>query len=284
MKKAKENNTKILIAFKMFNNEVTDNLISSSVSTDRFIRNVFSLLEQYGLDGINLDIEYFTDSDFPTSRYLNTFLTKVTDALKKNNPNYKISIDVNATVILHDSAYDMVKIGELVDEVILMAYDYRVPASQRAGPVAPIGGQVNEHSITESINSLVGRVPMEKVILGIPLYGYEWQTLNKNNKSTAVAGSGALATYKRVHELLETRSDIEKHWDSVAKSPWLIYTQSGAIKQIYYENDRSIQAKLDFVKNKNLGGVSLWALVYEGKYKEVWDLFSSAVAIDKEKN
>ena len=83
---------------------------------------------------------------------------------------------------------------------------------------------------------------------------------------------------------METRSDIEKHWDSVAKSPWLIYTQSGAIKQIYYENDRSIQAKLDFVKNKNLGGVSLWALVYEGKYKEVWDLFSSAVAIDKEKN
>lgn len=274
MKRARENKTKVLVSFKMFNNEITDNLISSSFSTDRFIRNIISLLKQYGLDGINLDIEYFTDSDFPTSKYMNTFLAKVTDALKESNTNYKVSIDVNATVILHDSAYDMVKIGEVVDEVILMAYDYRVPASLRAGPVAPINGSVNEHSITESVNSLSGRVPMEKVILGIPLYGYEWQTLNKNNKSTTVAGSGALATYKRVQELLETRKDIEKHWDTVAMSPWLIYKQSGAIKQIYYEDDRSIKAKIDFVKDRGLGGVSLWALGYEGKYKDVWDLFT----------
>ena len=273
-KEAEKNNIRVLIAFKMFDNETTDNLISSSSSTDRFIKNVISLLKQYDLDGINLDVEYFTDSDFPTARYLNTFLAKVTDALKKSDPKYKVSIDVNATVILNDSAYDMVKIGEVVDEIILMAYDYRVPASQRAGPVAPINGLVNEHSITESINSLAGRVPLEKVILGIPLYGYEWQTLNKNNKSTAMAGSGALATYKRVQELLETRKDLSKHWDEVAMSPWLIYTQSGAIKQIYYEDDRSIKAKIDFVKDRNLGGVSLWALGYEGKYKDIWDLFS----------
>lgn len=284
VKEAKKNKTKVLIAFKMFNNETTGNLISNSASTNYFIKQAISFLREYDLDGINLDIEYFTphhfgagftDSDFPTSRYLNTFLTRVTSALKKSDSKYKISVDVNATVILSDGAYDMVKIGEVVDEIILMAYDYRVPASLRAGPVAPIRGAVNEHSITESINSLVGRVPVEKVILGIPLYGYEWQTLNKNNKSTVVSGSGALATYKRVQELLETRKDLEKHWDSVAMSPWLIYNQSGAIKQIYYENDRSIQAKLDFVKEKNLGGVSLWALGYEGKYKDVWDLFES---------
>ncbi|MEK7517109.1 MAG: glycosyl hydrolase family 18 protein [Patescibacteria group bacterium] len=272
--KAKKNNTEVLIAFKMFDNEVTDNLVSDSASTNYFIKQAIALLKQYDLDGINLDIEYFTDSDFPTSRYLNGFLAKLRDELKKTNPKYKVSLDVNATVVLTDSAYDMVKIGELADEVILMAYDYRVASSQRAGPVAPINGLVNEHSITESINSLVGRVPLEKVILGIPLYGYEWQTLNKNHKSTAVPGSGALATHKRVNELLETRKDIKQHWDKVAMSPWLVYSQSGAIKQIYYEDDRSLKAKLDFVNARNLAGVSLWALGYEGKYKEVWDLFT----------
>ncbi|MBI2049380.1 hypothetical protein HYT32_00490 [Candidatus Roizmanbacteria bacterium] len=58
-------------------------------------------------------------------------------------------------------------------------------------------------------------------------------------------------------------------------SAWLTYNQSGAIKQIYYENYESLKAKLDFMKSKNLGGVSLWALGYEGRYKEVWDLFIS---------
>ena len=272
--KTKKNKTKVLVAFKMFNNEIIDNLISNSFSTNRFILNVIALLKDYDLDGINLDIEYFTDSDFPTVRFLNTFLTKVVSELKKSNSNYIVSVDVNATVILRDAAYDMVKIGELADQVIVMAYDYRMPSSLRAGPVAPINSSINEHSISESISSLVGRVPMEKVILGIPLYGYEWQTVNKNYKSTAVSGTGALATYKRVQELLEERQDIEKHWDSQSKSPWLIYKQSGAIKQIYYEDMNSIKAKLDFVKDKNLGGVSLWALGYEGKYKDVWDLFS----------
>lgn len=273
MKEAKKNKTKVMISFKMFNNEITDNLISNSGSTNYFIKQVIALLKQYDLDGINLDIEYFTDSDFPTARHLNSFLVKVTDALRKSDSKYKVSIDVNATVVLRDSAYDMVKIGEVADEIILMAYDYRVPASQRVGPAAPINGLVNEHSITESINSLAGRVPMEKIILGIPLYGYEWQTLSKNHKSTAVPGSGALATYKRVQELLETRVDLNKHWDEEAMSPWLVYIQSGAIKQIYYEDERSLQAKIDFVKSKNLGGVSLWALGYEGKYENVWDLF-----------
>lgn len=271
-KEAKGNKTKVLAAFKMLDNETTDNLISNSGSTNYFIKSIIALLKDYDLDGINLDIEYFTDSDFPTSSFLNTFLTKVTSELKKNNPKYIVSVDVNATVVLSDKAYDMVKIGETADQVVVMAYDYRLPSSQRAGPVAPINASINEHSINESISSLAGRVPLEKIILGIPLYGYEWQTANKNHKSTAVAGSGALATYKRVRELLEGRGDIEKHWDSQSLSPWLIYMQSGAIKQIYYEDDRSIKAKLDFVKNKNLGGIGLWALGYEGKYKSIWDL------------
>ncbi|MBI2049379.1 hypothetical protein HYT32_00485 [Candidatus Roizmanbacteria bacterium] len=187
-KEAKENNTKILVAFKLFDNETVDNLISNSVSTNYFIRNAVALLEEYDLDGINLDIEYFTqhqngagftDSDFPTAKFLNAFLTKVVSELKKADPQYLVSVDVNATVILKDKAYDMVKIGEVADQVILMAYDYRMPSSLRAGPVAPINGSINEHSINESVASLVGRVPTEKIILGIPLYGYEWQTVNR---------------------------------------------------------------------------------------------------------
>ena len=274
-KEAKETEVKVLVSFKMFNNESIDNLISNANSTNYFIKNVIALLKKYDLDGVNLDIEYFTDSDFPTSRFLNSFLNTVSKEIKKNNPKAIVSLDVNATAILSDKAYDMVKIGEVADEVILMAYDYHTQSSQRAGPVAPINAPINEHSITESISSITGRVPLEKVILGVPLYGYEWQTLNKNNRSTVVAGSGALATYKRVQELLENRGDIEKHWDEDAQSPWLVYVQSGAIKQIYYEDERSIKVKADFVKTKDLGGVALWALGYEGKYKEPLKIISS---------
>lgn len=269
---AKKNNTKVIIAFKMFDNENIDNLISNSESTKRFTKYAISILKKYDLDGINLDLEYFTDSDFPTIRYMTNFLQYVSTALKNENPKYLLTVDVNATVILSDKAYDMVKMGELADQIIVMAYDYHNPSSLFAGPVSPIDGELNEHSIKESINSLVGRVSMDKVILALPFYGYEWETTSRANKSSIVPNSGALATYKRVKELLDNRDDVVKHWDEKAQSPWLVYQQSGAIKQIYYEDEESIKAKMDYVKENNLGGIAIWALGYEGKYQDIWDV------------
>ena len=273
---AKKNNTKVLVAFKMFDNESIDNLISNSVSTEFFIKNALNILKKYDLDGINLDFEYFTDSNFPTVRYMNSFLETLSTALKNENPKYLLSVDINATVMLSDKAYDLVKMGETTDQIIVMAYDYRNPSSLFAGPVSPIDGEFNEHSIRESISSLVGRAPSEKVILAVPFYGYEWETVSDHHKSSTIPNSGALATYKRVRELLKTRSDIVKGWDSKAMSPWLTYEQSGAIKQIYYEDERSITAKTEFVKNNNLGGLAIWAIGYEGKYNELWETILKA--------
>ena len=192
--------------------------------------------------------------------------------LKRANPETIISVDVNATVVIKDKAYNMTQIGKAVDQVIIMAYDYRQQNSTRAGPVAPIKGKLNEHSILESVESLSGRVPNDKLILAIPFYGYEWQTVGREHKSPVIEGTGALATYKRVKKLLTDRSDITVNWDDISKSPWLYYMQYGAVKQIYYENDRSISEKIKFIKEKNMGGLAVWALGYEGNNTEPWKI------------
>lgn len=273
---AKESKTGVLIAFKMFDNESIDKLISNSSATEFFIKNVLNILKKYDLDGINLDFEYFTDSNFPTVRFMTNFLQHLSTALKNENPNYLLTIDVNAIVMLSDKAYDMVKIGELADQIIVMAYDYRTPSSLTSGPVSPLDADSTvEHSIRQSIDSLKGRVPMEKVILAVPFYGYEWETTTKQHKSSVVPNSGALATYKRVKELLGSREDIVKHWDETAMSPWLVYEQSGAIKQIYYEDEQSIKAKMEFIKEQSLGGVAVWAIGYEGKYNDIWNVITN---------
>lgn len=271
---ASKNGVKILVSVKNFENEDIDNLISNQTSVNRLLKQLKSLIEQYNLNGINFDFEYFTDSNFPTAKYLNKFLETAVYELKKENPKLVISFDVNAVVVLKDSAYDMVKIGEVVDQIIVMGYDYHRVNSTRAGPVAPLYGGNNEHSISQSVQSLKGRVPFEKIILAIPFYGYEWQTVNTQYKSPTVSNTGALATLKRVNELIENRDDVKINWDEKAKSPWLIYKQSGAIKQIYYEDAKSISAKYKYVKNNNLAGLAVWTLGYEGDYSEIWDVLS----------
>lgn len=270
-KKASQSNTKVLVAIKNFDNVSIDTLISSDSATNNFIKQLLSLIKEYQLDGVNLDFEYFTDSNYPTSVYFNKFLTTINKALKKQDPRLIVSIDVNATVVLVDRAYDMAKIGATVDQIILMTYDYHQPSSSVSGPIAPLFAGENEHSIDNSVQSLIGRVPTEKILLGIPFYGYEWETIHERYKSPTVAHSGALATYKRVAQLLENRDDIVQKRDDESSSPWLIYKQSGAIKQIYYEDDISISAKMQYIKDQSLGGVAIWALGYEGEYQDLWN-------------
>ncbi len=270
MSKAHDTDTKMLVSIKNFDNEDIDTLISSGHSTNRAITQISKLIDDYELDGINIDFEYFTDSNFPTAKHMNIFLEKLTSELRKKHPNIIISFDVNATVLYTDKAYDMVRIGELVDQVIVMGYDYHRQSSTVSGAIAPLVSSGDKPSVTKSIDSLKGRVPYEKVILAIPLYGYEWQTYTKEQGSYTIAGSGALASYKRVRDLIDSRDDVAISYDKDSMSPRLVYTQSGAIKQIYYEDEKSIQSKLDLVHDADIAGIALWALGYDGTYIEPW--------------
>ena len=245
-------------------------LISNPQAINTFIRQSDQLIEEHDLDGINIDFEYFTYSDFPTMKYLNPFLEKYVTELKKKHPHIIISFDVNASVVIQDNAYDMVKIGEVVDQVLLMAYDYHRPVSTNAGPISPLDAPEGKHSVKRSLQHMYGRVPQEKIIIAIPFYGTEWQTVSSEYGSKTIPNTGAIATYERIQTLLENRKDLAVKWDKTAQSPWIVYRHNGLIKQIYYEDNRSIAKKIELIKEKKLGGVAVWALGYEGDYEQPW--------------
>ena len=269
---AKATNTQILIAIKNFDNESIDTLISSESNRKRAIRNITALVNEYELDGVNIDFEYFTRSDFPTMKYYNLFLTDLSIELKKQNPHAVLSVDINASAVYRDNAYDIVKIGDVVDHIIVMGYDYHVPTSSYAGPVSPIDAPGDKPNLTKTIESLKGRIDPKKVILALPLYGYEWQTYSKEIGSRVIPQTGALASYKRVRELIEARDDLSISYDKRSQSPRIVYTQNGLIKQIYYEDEKSLAKKFEFISEHELGGFGLWALGYEGNYTEPWNL------------
>ncbi len=267
---AVDTNTKILLAVKNFNNEEINTLISNPNYTRNGIDTIKQLVHDYKLDGINIDFEYVTRSDFPTMQFYNSFLSVLVEELRAEKADIIISFDVNATAVYADGAYDMVKIGDLVDQIIIMGYDYHLPTSLTAGPVAPITSPGNSPSLSRTLDSLKGRVHSEKIILGLPLYGYEWQTEDMNYRSKTVPGTGAVATYKRVRELIENKASVSIRYDPDSQSPWLTYLQNGRVKQIYYEDEKSLATKIDFVQEKELAGIALWSLGYEGDYIEPW--------------
>lgn len=269
---AKLTNTKILLAVNNFDIDSIDALISSKTATANFAEQLRELALEYGLDGVNIDFEYTTDEKLPNSQNYVRFLSSIKKEMFIENEEFIVSADFIANAIIKNPQFDLESIANTIDQVIVMTYDYHHPGSDQAGPVAPIFNDDNDRNINGIISLLKARILREKIVMGIPFYGYEWQTADESYQSAVLGTSTALASYGRIKELLENDKTIKVNWDEKARSPWIVYWENGVINQIYYEDDRSLTDKVTYASQNDLGGIAIWALGYEGGYLEPWQI------------
>ena len=270
---AKKKGVGTMIVVTAFDNEVIDNLTSNPVAKAKAIQNIKNLVQRYNFDAVNIDFEYHLGKEVASNAGggYSTFLKDLKAELETVNPNIMISVDLYANAFITDFPYQTKELEPYVDYLVLMGYDFHRAASTNAGPVAPLRSQTGK-SITEAIESVIKKeLSLEKVVLAIPFYGYEWQTASQEYGSPTYQGTGAMASYKRVHTLIKDEK-LEPFWDFQAMAPWLVYEKDNVTKQIYFENDQSIGLKLQLVDQVNLGGIAFWALGYEGKRASVWNV------------
>lgn len=169
----------------------------------------------------------------------------------------------------------MAQLQSQVDYMVVMAYDFHRRSSPQAGPVAPLfgGKEYWDSDINQHLADLTKIVPKHKLLLGVPFYGYEWQTTSREAQAHTFPETGSTASFKRVKTILEQKEklQVEQNWSEQALSPYLSYVKDGEIYVIYYENSRSLSYKLDYVNQLDLGGIAVWALGYEDTTRELWD-------------
>lgn len=270
MQRLDKKKTKLSLVIKQFDGDVINKFTSDPSASARLSSDLINLIAEFDLDGINFDFEFDGSTQSLDSEKLSLFIEEVSLALRKENPKIILSFDLSGQIIEKEKSYDLEKIGKIMDFVIIMGYDYKTPSSPFAGPVAPILGEANEHTISEAVAFVSSKIPSNKIVLGMPLYGYEWETKDAAFKSSAVAGSGALASYSRSSKILKDNKAIKLQWDEKAMSPWFVYKDEGATRQIYFENEESLIAKIKFAQEMNLMGAAFWALGYEGDNEALW--------------
>ncbi len=256
--------------------DIAEFLLNDSAQ-ETFIKNMKQFLKSQPVDGVNIDIEYAGTYD-PALRESYTALIKnVSTQLKRFDPTLHLSIDVFADSALKQRIWDIPALAPYLDHIVIMTYDFFRSSSPQSGPVAPIFGSEKNRwdvDIVKTLKPFLDQVPPEKLILGIPFYGYEWQTVSDKPGANTYPKSGGIATYKRVQKLLQEKKVTER-WDSDALSPYITYKDAGNIQTIYYENSRSLSYKLDLVNETNMGGIAIWALGYEGASRELWDVIGT---------
>lgn len=269
------------IVVSQFNGDDIVAFLSSKTAQQKFMKSLDDMILAYPVSGVNIDIEYAGTNSHTLRNNMSEFMKDLRTHLNTRYDSVQLSIDMYAGASNNESIWDVAAIAPHVDYIIVMAYDFHRRTSPQAGPVAPLfgGKELWDSDINQHLQEFLTMVPAEKIILGIPFYGYEWQTTSRESQSHTFPDTGSTAQITRVKELLEKKDalQVQEGWNEEALSPYLSYIEDGETYVLYYENSRSISYKLDYVNQLDLGGVAIWALGYEGDSRELWDVVNRKV-------
>lgn len=280
---AKKEKVKILVSISQFDAEITDAVLNDKYKRHALIKELINLISLYSLDGLDIDIEYFKEEDNVSFREnYSLFLYELKKQMKYLNPNLILSVDIYPKALIKKQPYDLEQIKDTTDQLIIMAYDFTQSNSLYCGPISPLDKEEKpdsygeNYSVKETVFSALEIFSPEKIILGLPLYGYLWQTETDAYRSKAINyGLAKTITYAQAEKLIEEKN-LPVFWSQTSQSPYLVYEEEGIINQLYFENLRSLKIKIDLAKKRNLAGIAFWALGYEGQSnKEIWELIEN---------
>jgi len=249
-------------------------LFTNTTKRDAFFANVKSRIQIDNLDGVNIDFEGITSAH--RGAELNTFMADLTTYIHAELPGKEVSFDGPA---VNWGGWDFDGLVNSVDYLIIMAYDYTSASSANSGPVAPLIHPLSwGKSVTYTLeneaagySSPVANFP-EKLILAIPYYGQHWKTSSSAAEATTLSSEGSTRLRDTETEALTNGGWL---WNTDFEYPWYRWYDGTNWNQVWSDNTQSIEAKFDLALTKNLGGVGMWALNYDGSRTEFWDLIQT---------
>lgn len=264
----------LILTFMQQDQDSLIKLLASTQSRQIAIATILNCVKDSGAIGVNIDFEPLGDIGSDTRNNFTLFIqglrTQLDLTLNTLNSKPLLTISTYASAASKPRIWDLGALSPFTDYFVVMTYDYTMPKSDNAGPNSPLRdfSGIFEHNIIKNLSELTSLLPSQKIILGIPLYGYEWDTVD-NTKYAPTTSRGVTASLERIESMLQDQT-LELIWDRNSLTPYGVSTQSGTISQIYFENEASLRLKLDLVKSVNLGGVALWALGYDNNVPWLW--------------
>lgn len=231
------------------------------------ISEVAPIMKKYEFTDLNVDIEsfvYASDSARINFTLFIQTLKKEIDKLQLGT----LTIDASPTDLIRKRLIDLESVQPYVDLIVLMTYDYHYMGSIVSGPVAPIGGAgvESEFDVETGVQKAIEVLPKHKILLGVPLYGYSWETLSESTRSATLPGSGQVISNRRIEELLLSCATCSAQFDSMGKESYVIYkdSETNTFHHVYYPDKKSMEEKISLTKTYDIGGIALWALGYDG--------------------
>lgn len=279
IKRAGQEKTDIVVTIKLFDNGPIEQFLACGLCRQKTIEETLREIKDKGVQGVNVDFEYLgTPPQAITIRYAQ-FMRDLTDVVHKEIKNSTVSMAVYATSAREERIHNVELVGNFIDYVFIMGYDFFRPSSTNAGPVSPLTGvEKYGYDLQTSVSDFLGKIPAEKIVLGVPYYGYDWPVEGPGENAKVLPfndqnGGLGLVLFDKAAEM-ESGGNIKIAWDQNAQVPYYSYLdqETKVWRQAYFEDERSLREKYDYIKSKKIRGVGLWALGFDGSRPELWNL------------
>ncbi|BCJ86746.1 glycosyl hydrolase family 18 protein [Effusibacillus dendaii] len=249
-----------------FSAELARAIITSEEVKNRLFDNLVRIIREKGFVGVNVDFERVGPEDRET---YNQFLRDLAARLHAVGAILSTALAPKESDYVGGEwhgAHDYRAHGEIVDFTIIMTYEW----GWSGGPayaVAPI------NKMRDVLRYAVTRIPPRKILMGFPLYGYDW-TLPFAPGTTArtISPQAAIRLADRENQAIE--------YDETLQAPFFhYYDNQGRQHEVWFEDARSAKAKLNLINEFNLRGVSFWEL--GNPFPQIWHLLADMFTIRK---
>ena len=239
----------VLDNFNKGDNVQSEVLFASTAARKKLIASLMKDAQTYGFDGINLDVEGIKASAGP--HYVQ-FIRELSVDCRKAGLVLSIDSYVPAS---YSAFYNWAEQGRVADYVVMMGYDEHF-AGGEAGSVASIGYE------RQGITDLLKQVPKGKLISAIPFYTRIWKEDASGTSSQSVGISSAKEWVKTNQVELYWQEDLGQYYGELEKD--------GVNYEIWMEEERSLELKMQLIRDNGLAGVACWRLGLEPA--DVWDV------------
>lgn len=267
---AHRNNTRILFSVGGSGNYDSFSSAIKKENRTEFINTIINMIQTYGFDGVDLDMEPIRKKDF------------------SNFYQFVLSLEAHfASIQTWQGDEPMITIAALkgrevmelysrlqyhVEQINIMTYDMAQAwegwqawhnSALHSDGVTFDGIDKEFSSIHQKVElALDAGIKRHKLGIGLDFYGYIWHGVHfkgkwenwPNQNLGIMERSGGVPYYE-----LSNRFNLDDYsWDEKAQSPYLNVENPKAF--VTFDNEQSMQAKVQYAMEQGLGGVMLWEL------------------------
>lgn len=242
-----------------------------------FADSCVAFIVQYGFDGVDMDWEYPVHGGAsgnirrPEDKQNFTLLMKALrerlDARSQVDGRPYLLTFAGGCTTAYPNDVELDKLSDLIDFANIMSYDFHGKWDARTDFNSPLYSVPHSPSlqITWSIDSTVNNwlnhgMQANKIIIGIPFYGVKYTAVTSadNNGYYQDFDTGWSISYSDIAAKYLSQG-MPRYFHPEAKVPWLFDGQTF----ISYDDPESIACKVDYIKDRGLGGAMFWQLTQD---------------------